>query len=250
MIQDFYDHGNNPAKWSFYPQAALLFRQALIAPAQKTIRLEFAPKPWQRFEAANRAWEKLAPPGPIGFFGRRLESSISDPPIGSDRVKQDGMDAQPSIVVRQAPKGKVFLAESDTVVMCSGFIGGTTFKTENMDISSPSFTGNFASLALASLDGLPIESSARLLLTIAGRVENQDLKWNRDRTRIGSYWGFGPPIAQRIPATLSVNRVRPGKVWALNSKGERVGEVKVEYRNGRLKFAPMQEADSLVFEIE
>ncbi len=250
-IGNYFDQTNHPAKWSFYPIASRLFRKGLIPAAVKSVTLELAPEPWKRNEYVFRAWDALLPPGPAGFLSRSFSTSpsIQGRVHEKDAVVDGGFDASSPLAIRTLRSGRVFTAESVDAFMCSGYLGGAVVELAGAKIECAPFTGNFAGVGAVSLDDKPLAASSRILLCIAGRVENQGIKWNASRTSIGSDWGSGPCIAQRVPVRIELTRKSPARVWALDSKGERVKEVKAEYKGGRLAFSPMAAADSLLFEI-
>jgi hypothetical protein len=250
-INGHFDQGNHPAKWSFYPLAALLFRDGLIPAARSAVRLELAPRPWKRFEYVNRACDALIPSDPMDFLSRSFSTAASSVShaFGRDAVIDGGRDADSPLTLFGRPSGRIFIAESDSALMCAGYLGGASVDAKNAKLECPAFDGGFASLGIVSLDRKAMASSSRLLLCVAGRVENQGIAWNAERTSIGSNWGSGPCIAQRIPIRINLRRDRPAKVWALNSRGERIKEAKTAFSDNRLSFSPMLEADSLLFEL-
>jgi hypothetical protein len=74
------------------------------------------------------------------------------------------------------------------------------------------------------MDGQPVRESKRMLLTLVGKVENQGMVWNADRTSVGNQWGHGPTMAEGIPATVSV--LAPvAHVYALDGTGNRGPEL-------------------------
>jgi hypothetical protein len=73
-------------------------------------------------------------------------------------------------------------------------------------------------VTLVSLDNKPLAQSARMLLTAIGRAENQNMRWNANRTSVGANWGSGPVVVQAVPATVTLPG-GPWKVQALNASG-------------------------------
>ncbi|MGN6366805.1 MAG: hypothetical protein ACTHN5_00810 [Phycisphaerae bacterium] len=49
-----------------------------------------------------------------------------------------------------------------------------------------------------------LTTADHLLLTIGGRVENHNMKWNDDRTTVGTQWGKGPTQIEVIDAHLQI----------------------------------------------
>ena len=112
----------------------------------------------------------------------------------------------------------------------------------------PKFGNNFAAVTLTPTDGKPLAASRRLLLTLAGKVENQDMVWNADRTSVGDQWGHGPTVAEGIPATVTLKTSAARRVWALDGTGKRVQEVPATYANGAVTFTVGPMYNTLWFE--
>ncbi len=54
---------------------------------------------------------------------------------------------------------------------------------------------DFCSILLTSLDGNPIASSSRLLLTTTARTTNTGLTWRPDHQTVAE-WGEGPVVTE------------------------------------------------------
>jgi hypothetical protein len=79
-------------------------------------------------------------------------------------------------------------------------------------------------VTLVALDNKPLAQSTRLLLTAIGRAENQNMRWNANRTSVGPNWGSGPVVVQAVPATVTL----PGGAWkveTLSATGNLLGQV-------------------------
>jgi hypothetical protein len=91
-----------------------------------------------------------------------------------------------------APDGPVLAAGNVNFCCLSGHIGGFTHKNDQLEIKVDRFQGDFGAITLVPLDGMDLQSSKRLLLTVCGQVENQGMKWNAQRTSVGNDWGEAP----------------------------------------------------------
>jgi len=100
--------------------------------------------------------------------------------------------------------------------------------------------GAWACAALAALDARAIAKSARLLFAVATHVENSDMQWEPERKSILNHWGHGPVMAQGVPAVLELPAEALGRVFALDARGVRAGEVPAHVADGRIRivFAP------------
>jgi hypothetical protein len=113
----------------------------------------------------------------------------------------------------------------------------------------PAFGNGFAGVMLSARDGKQIEASGRLLLVLAGRVENQDMVWNAARTSVGEHWGHGPTVAEGIPCSIELNVDGPRKVWALDGTGKRDHEVASRFADGVLRFSVSEKERTLWYEV-
>ena len=116
-------------------------------------------------------------------------------------------------------------------------------------LAFPAFGNNFAAIMLTAMDQQPLAQSHKMLLTLAGKVENQDMGWNADRTSVGDKWGHGPTVAEGIPATVTLKTRDARHVWALDGTGKRVGDVPAAFANGALTFTVGPQFKTLWYEI-
>lgn len=163
MITDLYDQCHNPSVWSFYPLAALIFRQGLIPEAKSRVVLSLAAEPWKRFEYVERAWEKLMPAGAMGFLSRAFSVDVATGgrPVTKDAVTRNEKDKSSPLALRDLARGRAYVADSETALFAAGFLGGSTLKTRYLEIETGRFGNDHASLGMVSLDGKPLDSSAR-----------------------------------------------------------------------------------------
>jgi hypothetical protein len=89
----------------------------------------------------------------------------------------------------------------------------------------PTTETNWASIAIAALDGKSIDESERILLVAAGRVENTNMGWNEDRTSVSNRWGTEPTVAEGIPANIIFTTIDDLRVQSLDGTGMPKGEV-------------------------
>jgi len=101
-----------------------------------------------------------------------------------------------------------------------------------------------------ALDEQDLRMSRRILITVGSRGENQDMSWNAERTSVGAGWGHGPPIAERVPATITLGGAMKRTVFALRPDGSRGKEVSAQPgASGALTFSVGPRDDTLNYEI-
>lgn len=95
-----------------------------------------------------------------------------------------------------------------------------------------------ATVWVSSLDGSPIATSGRLLLTHLTDIQNSGIKYAEDERQTLLNWGGLPHLARAGTAKISLALAQPElyKVYALETDGSRAGEVPVKLVKGRLRF--------------
>ena len=104
-------------------------------------------------------------------------------------------------------------------------------------------------MTAVAADGQPLGISRRVLITVCGRVENQDMGWNAARTTAGGQWGKGPTVAQHVPAQLTFRVTGNRKVYALAPNGARAKQVAATLQNDQLTFAAQASDATLLYEM-
>ena len=135
----------------------------------------------------------------------------------------DNRDSTSSVFTVNAPSAKIAV----------GYIGGRKIDLGDLSIEMDNTEYNWASIALVALDGVPISSSAKMLLVAAGRVENTGMGWNETRTSLSDQWGTAPVIAEGIPARLSMDITGKLSASTLDPQGRKTGEVRLRKSKGR-----------------
>lgn len=229
-IQGFFDQGSHPAKWAFNPSAALIFREGLIPPLAAASEL-YVPK-----DAHGLIWSVPAAWRRGGGVPDLLTHRVS---LGTDATATARFSivmppmtspASPSKAsVAKGPHGPVYLAQSPRAFVATGFLGGYAFDAGPFKLSVAEFGNQFASLTIVPLDGQPLATSKRMLLTVLGRAENVGMGWNATRTTVSDQWGTGPVHVEGIPAALTLP---PNlTVYPLDPTGKRKPALKVDGSN-------------------
>jgi len=120
----------------------------------------------------------------------------------------------------------------ESMPLAVGKIAGRSITLGDVSIEIGMMKQGYACLALVALDGKPAAESKSLLLAAAGRVENQGMGWNADRTSVVANWGKGPTVAEFVPATITL----PGSRWkahSLDGAGAPRNEVPVQTGDGK-----------------
>jgi hypothetical protein len=249
-ISDYFDQQHHPAKWGFSVFASRLFRLSLVRPAGLTLELKLGTPAWKDSHHAEVLWRKFIPQGPLGFLHAKFGVSPEPLPAGEQtQLRSRGEPDLSPISIQSRPHGQVWVISSPCASAAVGFIGGSEVKAGAMKVSTDSFGLNFAAVTAVSLDSKPLQESSRILVTLAARAENQGMGWNENRNSLGSRWGKGPPITERVPATITLETEIPCSVYALSPDGTRSQKVKSMREGGTLTFRVSPEDLTIHYEV-
>jgi len=249
-INNYFGIGSDPAKAAFLPAAAMIFRFGLVRPAffenNKFLSNLARQDPSKPMAAVWRDAGKYYSPD---IFSSQL-AVRSGPPIGAGYSG----GKPPPISVSGSAGTSQFLMDGYGATILSGYIGGRTFSLKNGTVTFPEFGNNFAAMTLTDMAAFApykrVVGSQDLLLTLVGKVENQNMGWNADRTSIGDQWGQGPTQAEGIPATVTLKTDGPRSVWALDGTGKHSQRVPAAYASGTLTFTIGPQYRTLWYAVE
>ena len=233
-VQRFFSFNGQPVKLALFTACANLFRRGDLAPltdvaagtAEKLVpatlglthRLGIDPKATRATERAPVAGPRLATP--------------------DERVVWDATDAaRAQVRVNTAATRAVW-----------GLVGGQRFDLGGVQLAVGVVERDYAAIVLTTLDGKPVETSQRALLTAVGSAENRGMKWNPARTSVGKDWGTGPAEVNGIAFEIVLPR-RGARVFALDGRGQRSGEVPARDGAGASRFQLSAAYRTLWYEI-
>ncbi len=246
-IANFFDSSNDPAKAAFLPAAALIFRAGGI-PAAASGDTLLNPAAEGALKAGD-AWK----PRTVPFFANRVALAPKRPADAPDKtllIAEPRSATPPRVLsVSKTSAGGQYRAVSSEAATVVGFVGGQTVTLGGDTLTFPAFGNNFAAVTLTPTDGKPLAQSRRLLLTLAGKVENQGMGWNATRTSVGDQWGHGPTVAEGIPAAVTLKTSIARHAWALDGTGKRIQQVPAASANGALTFTVGPQYKTLWYEV-
>jgi hypothetical protein len=123
------------------------------------------------------------------------------------------------------PQTALYTVNAPAIRAAVGYLGGRDVTLGDVRIEMPTTETNWACIAIAALDGKPIDESERILLVVAGRVENTNMGWNEDRTSVSNRWGTEPTVAEGIPANITFTAIDDLRVQSLDGTGMPEGDV-------------------------
>lgn len=263
-ITGMFDQTNHPGKIGFFPAAALIYRTRMFEPAGEREELLLPRKPHALFaNRFDRAWEKSSGGKWRNLFTTRTAISTRRLPVDTETIETERKNgAAPQTEISVGTQGeKVFLqANSPRGIVLIGHFGGQTMESGGFRLTAREFPGNFGAAVLVSRTKEPIANSASNLLTVAGRFDNQGIRFNRRRNStqvsagsvpgmIDCQLGGGPVIATRLDAEVALPADGPRKIYRLTTEGARKAEVPARWADGTLTFRIEPDHEAIYYEI-
>jgi len=227
---NLFDTATNPAKAVFLPAAALLFRTGAVPPAQAESVLKL---PREEIPAlmADGALDMDALWTPAGLdraaaLDRRMSVELTE--SGAKPVIESVGEAQPGPLTwnRSDPERPYYTVVSDPVVMATGYLSGRTLQLGPVSITLEPTQSGCATIAVTAMDGRPLATSARILVSGLGRTVNSGAVWREDGRSL-LQWGTAPTLIEPLRGTVSLQSGADLRGWRLNGAGNRAGVVAV-----------------------
>lgn len=149
------------------------------------------------------------------------------------------LNAVGAFLIKKVPKTSLQQQISNGIfTVSSPLLQGTAGAIQNQQITLPALTitsTNNAAIFIYSLDGQPINTSQKLLLTVAGQIKNTNGGWIS-----GKYeWGTAPVLLQSIAANIKLLNSNKLKAFPLNTAGQRMlsPTIATTYTTGAVSFS-------------
>ncbi len=245
QYDNYFDMGRNPAKSAFFPLAALIFRQGLVAPAGPEAFLKAGPLSYL---------ETMTPTGGWSIAGKKPSPLTQRLGVLATENSAFGVQSKPGAVQSEIKwqagnGGKVVTVDSAAAKSVVGFVGSKVVSLNGLHVKFASFGQQFAAFLAGSLDSKPLAKSSRVLVTLGARFENKGMGWNAERNSVSDQWGTGPVQAEFVPATITLLVDGPRTVYALDPTGARKGKVPSQVVKGALTFATLKTSKTVWYEI-
>jgi len=241
-MNGFFDIDTNPAKWGFMRAGTAIFRDSGLGHVDRfelfglrepsgglLVSLERLHRKYDRNLAqmlageAEISWRDMLGMAVSLSFDRRKESK---------RVRPDVSPAMIEWIVEDG-RG-LYHVQGNAGVLIGRTSRFEQATDEDIRISDPSF----AVLTYTPLDGMPVGSGSKILITACGRCENAGMKFSEDRRTVGRNWG-GPPVQiETVTGTVAI----PEGQWKCEALGpDGIPKREVPISNGVLKLSPEYE---------
>lgn len=188
--------GTNPARWSQFALGALMFLRGDVQVARETVQ-RVVPHDWvleslrAPGDPAHPYWAPYLP-GRLGLVHRTEIASFH----GQELQPQEALPLPQGIIRsdtgeltwEETPQDGRVLIDAPRHQCIIGRAGRRATSNLRLDLSTP-----FAAVQLASLDGLDLAHSAKMLLVASARVANTGMRWEDETRRsLGAEWGEAP----------------------------------------------------------
>jgi hypothetical protein len=257
----FFRMHNDPAMLTMFPIAANIFLRGDLKPAPTKSVLQIPLKDYPSL-AAQYSENGSSPRTlreDLGYGADQLLSSrwslqfssspnlavAENPPVVADKstfpVQWKALSAASGLYTVNTPASKIIIGDFD--------------HAPSQPISIPGFQimpgetqNNFVAATLTALDNQPIQTSSKVLLTLAGNFTNTDFTWNPNYSV--QYWGHAPLLAEGVSATIQIATDKSAvTVYALDATGARKNVVPSQLQNHQLSFSVNRKQQTVWYEI-
>lgn len=236
-VSSYFSLAQHSAQLVFAPIAALLFRGGAVPPGPGPVRVGLPVEHMDKGLATAwpdyRNWLSADVLPYRAVLGNRYEVEFTDagpepvvPPLpkapeGGDQI------ATPHLTWQATGDAPRFTVNAPAVRCAVGRIAGESIELGDVRLKVDMPAGTWVCAALASVDSRSIADSARVLLSLATRIENTNMGWDAERKSVGKKWGSAPVVAQGVPAEIILPGDAAPRVWALDPRGEKSSPISV-----------------------
>ena len=231
---NFFALGGNPIASAQFPVASRIFlasqntraSQQVVLQANRTDLLQSDPTlvTGQYFGAKGYAdWQALVH-SVRASYGDSASSQTAYPGNAPAVITSDHGELT---FDQTSPDAPIYKVNSPNLQTITGFVAGVTADLPNLSVAISASTAPFGTVTLQPVDGQPLLTSQRLLLSLMTRFEHTGMLWNTSRTSLGDNWGTAPSLVEPISGSYTL-RLRSDSrflVYALDARGNRMKQV-------------------------
>ena len=235
-----------PAELALWSSVARMLAQGDLAPLT-----EEAWQPMSRAQALD-PHSAFKVSGPLGLVARTGVDFTEDggafnaESAAAPSMKDGWAVAEGGALRHNAAKG-ILLIDTPRTQAVSGFAGGEAEALSNLSVDLKS---RYGVLVASSLDGKPLASSFRVLLTAAGNAVNEGMALTPSGNQLAQ--AGGPKVLVEALAgqiSLKIDGDRQGQVWALDPSGRRKKAVPAQFSAGKVSFEMKPSYQTLYYEL-
>lgn len=238
-IPNFFDIDQHPTKLATLPAAVAMFMRGDVGMAASAVTVPVSQE--MAIEKCRQAGSWWA----MDSFGTGKLSALQSI---TQMAIQEATSGHPPITPTPVASGSTRTVTSDNreitwdgiggVVTVNAarskmFVGRTTGGAVSLDgvrIAPERNRQDWAAITMTAMDGPDFKSPGRILITASGYAENTGTQWkDAAKSSVGRNWGKAPSVVEGISAviTLPVSASQV-QAWALDERGQRGGEIKIE----------------------
>jgi hypothetical protein len=235
QIGNWFELGTHPGKFVFAPIASLVFRGALVPPAQ-SLRIPVSMDELVRIYARHGS-QSIGELGALQRWGlcRRVELQATEqaPPISHTVSKLGPVPRclEPLHWESIEDGWSLYTAVAPAVRIATGRLQGKAIGLGDVTLRIDRARNGFATFGIVAMDGKPLKQSKKMLIAIVGDVQNSSTEWNTELSSVVNVWGNGPTLAEVVEGAISM----PGRVavFSLDGDGFPLQQIPTAYRDGR-----------------
>jgi hypothetical protein len=226
-------------RWHWVAWIARIGTQVVSEPKAELPFTAFLPLQWDTPASSYAARNVAAVPEPYSADNTAIVSLLQN-----RRILPEGGWTDPAQRVFQSATREITLdAGQDMMTLDTPRTGGgyapagQTIRTSVSGVTVK-LDGSDATVWVSSLDGRPIRTSGRLLVTHLTDLQNTGIRYAEASRRTLLDWGRLPHLVRSGRALLEIRSDNAAelKVWALSTSGKRVGEISAQAEGGILRF--------------
>ncbi len=208
-LSNFFDIDTNPSKWGFMQAGAAIFRDVGLKPFAEQTLAALTTSEANITESLVRVhWEieqnMLAFFGPI--YPYMVSTAFYHAPYHPKKIRQRPTEVNPAekanLTWSALGDEGLYLVRNDQCRIMAG--SAKWFQSVVEDVFVKIDHPGFIVMTITSLDGKPIGSSTKILITACGRCENTDMKFSEDRRTIGNHWGRAPVLIEPVEGSVKL----------------------------------------------
>ena len=206
-IGDHFDMTLDPVKMAQMPAGAMMFLRGDVSAARAMVTRSYSTDQISEAARAPRAQMPYYTPGfdmriPL-VHGSRVSCLDCKPTLPAALPAADPIVSDTGELTWRTTGGKDGLVTIDSP-RSQGMVG---FIAANSDARTRHLAAElknpFAAITFSSLDGKPVATSDRLLLTATAKAENTGTRWNARRTMLTN-WGRAPTLIEPVTGWIQL----------------------------------------------
>jgi len=247
MMTGFFHTSGHPLKQVFLPAGAVMFRMGAVKPGENFVSLglpkestvdqlvKYGDRLKLHVTNMNYIWEEAGSDYSLTLSPLEVDTKATRLELSEKVVAPEGAWVSETGEIsweNQDSLNAVYKVTSPSARVAAGYLGGKSVALGSVTVEMDTTKHNWATITLTSLDGKPVETSSKILLVAAGRVENTEMIWDEKHTTVGAEGGKAPSLAEGIPARILFSKMDKFSVFALDPTGKETIELEVGRRGG------------------